>query len=83
MPTYFVGGAGEFESADVIHHFSLASRSMISTRGWLPPKRPVDVVLTCGASCPDAILDGVLLRVLSFFGGVGDLDEVLAPYAGD
>jgi 4-hydroxy-3-methylbut-2-enyl diphosphate reductase len=83
MPTYFIGGAGEVVSADVIRHFSLGSRSIVETQGWLPPKRPVDVVLTCGASCPDAILDAVLLRVLSFFDDVRELDDVLSPYAAD
>jgi 4-hydroxy-3-methylbut-2-enyl diphosphate reductase len=47
----------------------------------LPDKHPLDVALTCGASCPDAIVDGVLFRVLSFFGATRSLEEVLQPYA--
>ena len=80
MPTYFVQGAEELVSAEGIRHFSLETRSMLTTDGWLPPRRPLDVVLTCGASCPDAILDAVLRRVLSFFPGVRDTERVLAPF---
>jgi 4-hydroxy-3-methylbut-2-enyl diphosphate reductase len=53
---------------------------MTTTEGWLPDKRPLDVALTCGASCPDAIVDGVLFRVLSFFGAIRPLEDVLQPY---
>jgi len=80
MPTFFVDGAHEIESSDRIRHFSLETRESVTTDGWLPGRRPLDVVLTCGASCPDAVLDEVLLRVLSFFGDTRDLDSVLEPY---
>jgi 4-hydroxy-3-methylbut-2-enyl diphosphate reductase len=80
MPTYFVQGADDLISAERIRHFSLETRDILTTNGWLPSRRPLDVVLTCGASCPDAILDAVLRRVLSFFPATRSEDEVLAPY---
>ncbi len=81
MPTYFVQGAGDLVSDSTIRHFSLASRTLLTTGAWLPGKRPVDVILTCGASCPDAILDEVLRRVLSFMPEPRGVDEVLAPFS--
>jgi 4-hydroxy-3-methylbut-2-enyl diphosphate reductase len=81
MPTYFVGGADDILSGERIRHFNLETRDVVTTDGWLPSKRPVEIVLTCGASCPDAILDDVLRRMLSFFDGVRDVEAVLAPYA--
>jgi 4-hydroxy-3-methylbut-2-enyl diphosphate reductase len=80
MPTYFIDGAGEIVSRDEIRHFSPATRAMKTTRGWLPERRSLDVVLTCGASCPDAILDEVLARVLSLFDRVHAVERVLAAY---
>jgi 4-hydroxy-3-methylbut-2-enyl diphosphate reductase len=80
MPTYFIKSADEILSRDEIRHFQLKTREITTTEAWLPPKRPLEVILTCGASCPDAILDGVLLRVLSFFDGVRPIDDVLEPY---
>jgi 4-hydroxy-3-methylbut-2-enyl diphosphate reductase len=80
MPTFFVQGADDLLSASEIRHFSLRDRTVHTTRSWLPAKRPLDVVLTCGASCPDAILDEVLCRMLSFVPDVREVDEVLAPF---
>jgi 4-hydroxy-3-methylbut-2-enyl diphosphate reductase len=42
------------------------------TRGWLPVQRPVTIILTSGASCPDTLLDRVMRRVLGFVDGVKD-----------
>jgi len=80
MPTYFVEGPDDVISADAIRHFSLRTRTVETTARWLPGMRPLDVILTCGASCPDAILDAVLGRVLALFPDVRPLDEVLAPF---
>ncbi len=80
MKTYFIQTAGEIVSDEEIRHFDLEKRQVITSRNWLPDKRPLDVVVTCGASCPDAIVDEVILRVLSFFDSTRPLEEVLSAY---
>jgi len=80
MPTYFIQSATEIESDGEIHHFDLSKRQVMTTHGWLPDQRPLDIVVTCGASCPDAIVDEVLLRVLSLFKETRPLDKVLETY---
>lgn len=80
MPTFFIKNADELISDDHIQHFSLAKRAVVSSIAWLPNKRPLTIALTCGASCPDAVVDQVLLRVLSFFDETHSPDEVLQPY---
>ncbi|MDX1531154.1 MAG: 4-hydroxy-3-methylbut-2-enyl diphosphate reductase, partial [Rhodothermales bacterium] len=65
MPTYFVSGAENLER-DAIRHFDLHDREEREAAGWFPwalaAERPVDVILTAGASCPDALLDAVVRR---------------------
>jgi len=80
MPTYFVQGADDLVSARTIRHFSLARRVVETTGDWLPARRPLDIVLTCGASCPDAILDEVLKRLLGIFEDLHPLEEVLSEF---
>ena len=80
MPTYFIQTADELISKGEIRHFDLETRQITSTSGWLPEKRPLDIVVTCGASCPDAIVDEVLLRILSFFDSTHPVEEVLKTY---
>lgn len=80
MPTFFVKNAEELISEHEIQHFALASREVVITENWLPNNKSVDIALTCGASCPDAVVDGVLLRTLSFFAETRSVDEVLVSY---
>jgi 4-hydroxy-3-methylbut-2-en-1-yl diphosphate reductase len=80
MPTYFIKNADDISSSRTIRHYDLEERQEITSENWLKGDRPTDVVLTCGASCPDAVVDQVLLRVLSFFPSVKSVDEVLAAY---
>jgi 4-hydroxy-3-methylbut-2-enyl diphosphate reductase len=77
MPTYFIQDAAEILSPQRIRHFIVHSRQMATTADWLLPKRPLDVALTCGASCPDTIVDAILLHVLSFFEATRPVEDVL------
>ncbi len=83
MPTYFVRDAEEIVSADLIRHFDNHGKTVRETRGWLRASmedRPIDIVLTAGASCPDALLDEVLRKVVGFFNETRPIDSVLEPY---
>jgi 4-hydroxy-3-methylbut-2-enyl diphosphate reductase len=84
LPTYFVCDAGEIESPRSIRHWDMHAKIVCETTDWLPTNppdgRPIDVVLTAGASCPDALLDDVLCKVVSWFPHTLSIDDVLAPY---
>lgn len=82
MPTYFIRGADKMLSPDRIQHFDLHAGQEVETTGWLPDKRPVDIILNAGASCPDALLDEVLRKVLGWFDEeeIRSSEDVLAPF---
>jgi 4-hydroxy-3-methylbut-2-enyl diphosphate reductase len=82
MPTYFVSSAGRLTSPSEIHHFDWHAKTERITEDWLPMGlgRPVEILLTAGASCPDALLDAVVRRVLSWFPGARPVEEALAPF---
>jgi 4-hydroxy-3-methylbut-2-enyl diphosphate reductase len=80
IATYFIANGAEILSAERIRHFSVEERRAVDTEGWLPARRPLDIIVTCGASCPDAVLEDVLCRVHSFFPGSKPLDEALDDY---
>ncbi len=77
MPTYFIKNHSSIQSRGVIDHFNLHTQRVHTTTDWFPDKNPVDIVLTAGASCPDALLDGVVHAVLTWFPGARDPEEVL------
>jgi 4-hydroxy-3-methylbut-2-en-1-yl diphosphate reductase len=66
FPTYFINGDKELLSADEIEHFNYPQHKLERTSNWLPAKRPLTIILTSGASCPDTLLDRVMLKVLGF-----------------
>jgi len=81
MPTYFIRGASEFDSPAEIRHFDLHKHDETTTENWFPVNdAPVDVVLTSGASCPDALLDEVVRKIVAWFPNARPIDEALAPF---
>lgn len=81
MPTYFVRDADEVVSPSTIFHFDMHAWERIETKDWFPGHRPVDIILTAGASCPDALLEQVMCKIVSWFDEARPVEEVLAPYA--
>ncbi|MEN9839671.1 MAG: hypothetical protein RL177_1150, partial [Bacteroidota bacterium] len=82
FPTYHIRDASEIESAARIRHFSQWDKAMHSTEAWFPSHRtPMTIALTSGASCPDALVDEVILKLVSYVDGALTLDEAMAPYS--
>lgn len=67
FPTFFINGETEIESKNAIKHFIYQDKQKRRTEGFLPDKDPVTIILTSGASCPDAVVDEVLKKILSFY----------------
>lgn len=75
--TYFINSDKEIKSTVKIHHFDHHQKEIRITRNFLPVKNPVRIILTSGASCPDTLVDSVMLRLLGFFRTSKKLDDVL------
>lgn len=77
LPTYYISGAEEILNKDLIRHFNYHKNEMFETTNFLPNKNPLKIILTSGASCPDAVADGVLDRILEFFSDLNSKESVL------
>jgi 4-hydroxy-3-methylbut-2-enyl diphosphate reductase len=80
FPTYFINSPDEIKSEDEIHHFDYRNKTNLTSKQWLPVKNPTKIVLTSGASCPDTIVDEVMLKVLSYFKEVKPLETLMAEF---
>ncbi len=80
MPTYFIRDAEEMISPQRIRHFDIHTKVEKETEDWLPPVRPVEIMLTAGASCPDALLDEVVRRVIGWYDDAYTVEAALAPF---
>ena len=81
LPTYFISDAGEIYSPKNIQHLDNVNKRLIETENWLPKKNPTDIILTAGASCPDALLDEVLQKIVAWFPDSHSTETVLKPYS--
>ena len=78
LPTYFVSSADKIISDKLIKHFDLQSKAEKLTENFLPAdKFPVDILLTSGASCPDADVEKVLQKILSYFSNLKPVNDVV------
>lgn len=80
FPTYFINSENEIISENEIHHFDFHKKERKTTFDFLPTKSPVKIILTSGASCPDTLVDRVMLKLLSNFKGTKKLEEALSSF---
>ena len=67
LPTYFINSEEKIISKEDILHYNFHEKKEILTPGYLPDKQPVRILLTSGASCPDALVEGVINKIFSFY----------------
>jgi 4-hydroxy-3-methylbut-2-enyl diphosphate reductase len=77
MPTFFISAVDEIKGIDEIHHFNYPEKKMEISQNWLNTKTPLRIVLTSGASCPDATVDAVMQKILSFYDEIRNVEQVL------
>ncbi len=77
FPTYFISSAGKIISEKLISHFDIQEKKEKVSENYLPFKKPVQILLTSGASCPDAVVDQVLQKIVAFFNEAKSIEEVL------
>ena len=80
-PTFHIRDASEFDSPDTIRHFNQWKKELLETKNWLPTdKNGLRIGITSGASCPDVLVDEVLLKILSFYPETKPVAEVIDPF---
>lgn len=64
LPTYFIDSADKIISSSSIVHCNWKTKEVKTIHQYLPQKTPVKILMTSGASCPDAIVEQVIKRLL-------------------
>jgi 4-hydroxy-3-methylbut-2-enyl diphosphate reductase len=80
LPTYFIKSADEIISSKEIRHYKMHRKEETTTLSYLPEKKPVKILITSGASCPDAMVEGVIKKIAGFFKCNKTIDDLTKEF---
>jgi len=67
LPTYFISGADKILSSTEILHCNWRTKQEYLSQNYLAAKKPLRILITSGASCPDAVVEAVIEKLANFF----------------
>jgi 4-hydroxy-3-methylbut-2-en-1-yl diphosphate reductase len=80
LPTYFISSQEKILSKDKIQYFDFHKKEEKATRGYLPAHQPTKILITSGASCPDALVEDVIRKLASFFKVNKTIEELVKEF---
>jgi 4-hydroxy-3-methylbut-2-en-1-yl diphosphate reductase len=67
LPTYFIDKAEKIISKTEIINCNWRTKETALISNFLPEKAPIKILITSGASCPDAVVEDVIEKLISYF----------------
>jgi len=80
LPTYFISSEEKILSPTEIVHYNFHSKQEITTTDWLPQHHPARILLTSGASCPDALVEAVIRKLAEYYNVTQSLDNLITAF---
>jgi 4-hydroxy-3-methylbut-2-enyl diphosphate reductase len=80
LPTYFIESEADILSSEAIKAFNWRTHEEYIKEDYLPNNRPTRILITSGASCPDAIVESTIEKLSSFFQDAKQLSDVGAEW---
>jgi 4-hydroxy-3-methylbut-2-enyl diphosphate reductase len=77
LPTYFIDAPNKLE-ADHILNRNWRTKEEQRVDHFIPQQKPVTLLMTSGASCPDAVVESVIRKLAGFFGAEEKIDQYIA-----
>ena len=67
LPTYFISSEEKILPGSSILHYDIHSKTEQLAENFLTGKKPVTILMTSGASCPDALVEGIINKLKNIF----------------
>ena len=81
LPAYFIENSGNIISEKEILHYNLHDKKEYLTTDFLNKNMPVNILITSGASCPDAVVEEVIEKIVSFFPDSVSFKEIIRQFS--
>jgi 4-hydroxy-3-methylbut-2-en-1-yl diphosphate reductase len=81
LPTYYISSEEKIISEKEILHYNFHNKQEIHTHSFLPEKQPVKILITSGASCPDALVENAIRKLAGYYGDARKIENMIADFA--
>jgi len=81
LPTYFINNEEKILSSKEILHYNFHKKTEILSNSYLLHKNPVKILLTSGASCPDALVEGVIRKLAGFYQAEISIERLIEEFS--
>lgn len=78
--TYFIVGESDVYSKFEINHWNYSQKTKSTTKDFLLTKQKLKIILTSGASCPDAVLENVMRKIIAFYPIINSEEDVMKAF---
>ena len=82
LPTYFISSEEKLRAMEILH-YNFHTKQEELTAGWLWPsvEAPVRILVSSGASCPDALVEAVIRKIAGYYEVVDKIDALASEFA--
>jgi len=80
LPTYFISSDDKLITKETLVHFDYHSKQELTTNNYLPMDQPVTILMTSGASCPDAIVENVIRKLAAFYNAEDRVETLIQNF---
>jgi 4-hydroxy-3-methylbut-2-en-1-yl diphosphate reductase len=80
LPTFYINSEEKLLSEHTIMHYDFHTKMELITENYLPQKTPVSILITSGASCPDALVEGVIKKLAGFYPASISIDSLIKQF---
>ena len=80
IPTYFIDSADRILNQQEIIDCNWETKKQRQVNGFLPINNPARILITSGASCPDAMVEAVIRKLLSLFKTKKTVEDMIEAF---
>ncbi|MFC4262031.1 4-hydroxy-3-methylbut-2-enyl diphosphate reductase [Ferruginibacter yonginensis] len=80
LTTYFINGADKINDDNSINHYNLHQHKELVTTPFLSTDKALKILISSGASCPDAMVEAVINKIASMRNCTDALKNITATF---
>jgi 4-hydroxy-3-methylbut-2-enyl diphosphate reductase len=80
LPSYFIDTPDRIISKNEIVNCNWRTKEQKTVYHYLPEKSPIKILITSGASCPDAVVESVIKKLAALYGVEDRVEKLIASF---